>query len=399
MSVNPYAPGAGTSPPVLVGREAQLAVIENSARLVEAGRSPQHVILTGLRGVGKTVLLKDAARRMRSRGWLCGYYEVRRNVDVGITISTIVAEGAGLLPKQARLRRALRSLRSSIGSATISGAADGSVSVQLAARDGSAPTGDPYLEALTLFRSLSRAAADDDAGVALCVDEVQLFRRRDAATLIQTLQAVDGTQDGRVLLLAAGLPPTPVELAKASSYAERFRYEPLDDLTAADARIAVAEAALPERVGWDPDALEAVVALARGYPFFLQLYASEAWDVAAERQAPLAQITLADVRAAEPRVRRRLDAGLYATRYGRSSLGEREYLVAIARAMPGDGGIARSGEVARALVKSLSELSPVRERLIQKGVIHAPTHGALAFSVPGFRDYLLRRGDGEGSGD
>jgi hypothetical protein len=389
MSVNPYAPGAGTSPPVLVGRETQLAVIETSARLVEAGRSPQHVILTGLRGVGKTVLLKEAARAMRSRGWLCGYYEVRRNVDVGVAISTIVAEGATLLPKRARLRAAMRSLRSSIGTATISGSPDGSVSVRLAARDSSQSASDPYLEALNLFRKLSLAGAHD--GAALCVDEVQLFRRRDAATLIQTLQAVDGTQDGRVLLLAAGLPTTPVELAKASTYAERFRYERLDDLSAADARIAVEQAATEEDVSWEPDALDAVVTAASGYPFFLQLYASEAWEVAAERAQPLRAIGVEDVADAEPRVIRRLDAGLYATRYGRSSPGERDYLRAIAESMPDDAGTARSGEVARVLGKPLSELSPVRDRLIQKGVIHSPTHGVLAFSVPGFRDYLLRR--------
>jgi len=391
MSVNPYAPGAGTSPPVLVGREAQIAVIENSARLVEAGRSPQHVILTGLRGVGKTVLLKEAARTMRSRGWLCGYYEVRRNVDLGVAVSTIVAEGSALLPRRARLRAALRSLRASIGSATISGAPDGTVSVQVATRDGAGDAGDPYLGALALFRSLSRAAGEDERGVALCVDEIQLFRRRDAATLIQTLQAVDGTQDGRVLLLAAGLPATPVELAKAATYAERFRYEPLDDLTAADARIAVEAAAATEGVAWSSDALDGVIALARGYPYFLQLYASQAWDEAAAREPALAAITLADVRAAEPAVVRRLDAGLYGTRYARASPGEREYLRAIARSMAREGATARSGAVAQSLGKSLSELSPVRERLIQKGVIHAPARGRLAFSVPGFREYLLRR--------
>jgi hypothetical protein len=391
MPLNPYAPGAGTSPPVLVGREAQQAVVESSARLVEAGRAPQHVILTGLRGVGKTVLLKDVARRLREQGWLCGYYEVRRNVEVGVTISTIVAEGASLLPRKTQLRAALRALRHSIGSVTLSGAADGTVRLQVSGRDGAGGE-DPYLAILGLFRTLSRAAAGDNAGVALCIDEVQLFRRRDASTLIQTLQAADGTADSRVLLLAAGLPMTPVELAKASTYAERFRYERLDDLGDADARLAVAEAALAEGVRWSEDGLAEVVRLALGYPFFLQLYASEAWDVAAGRGGELSEITLADVTDAKPRVTRRLDTGLYATRYGRLSAGERAYLLAIARLMHKDERPVRSGAAARSLGKALTELSPVRERLIAKGLIYAPGHGELAFTVPGFRDFLLRHG-------
>jgi hypothetical protein len=388
MFANPYAPGAGTAPPVLVGRELQLALIDSSAALVEAGRRPQHMALTGLRGVGKTVLLKEALRRLRSRGWLCGYYEVRRDVDVGVAISTIVLEGAALLPARARLRKALQNLRSSIGAATLSGSPDGTLSLMVSRN---AVTSDPYLEALQLFRTLGRAAAADGAGVALCVDEVQTFRRKDATTLLQALEA-DETEDSRVLLLAAGLPTTPIELAKARTYAERLRYEPLDDLTSADARRAVAEAASQEGVEWERPALERVVALARGYPFFLQLYASEAWDVAsAAGLQPGGQILLDHVRGAEPRVARRLDNGLYATRYERSSEAERLYLLAVAALMSDDSATVRSGDVARALGRSLSDLSQIRDRLIRKGVIHSPTVGLLTFSVPGFRDYLERR--------
>ena len=125
MVLNPYTPGVGTQPPVLVGRDMQLAVIEQTARLVEGGREPQHVILTGLRGVGKTVLVKEGMRRLRARHWLCGYYEVRRDVDAGVAIAAIVAGGATLVPKRAKLAGALRKLRASIGSASLSGAADG----------------------------------------------------------------------------------------------------------------------------------------------------------------------------------------------------------------------------------------------------------------------------------
>lgn len=393
MSANPYAPGAGTAPPVLVGRELQLAIIQSTATLVEAGRRPQHTVLTGLRGVGKTVLLKEAMRGLRDRGWLCGYYEVRRDVDVGVAISTIVLEGARLVAPKARLRKAFRNWSSSIGAATLSGSPDGTVSLELAKRDTSAEP-DPYVEALRLFRTLGRAAAEDRVGVALCVDEAQTFRRKDATTLLQALEA-DETEDSRVLMLAAGLPTTPIELAKARTYAERFRYEPLDDLSDADARRAVAEAAEREGVEWDACALDRVVELARGYPFFLQLYASETWDVAAAGSQPPARITVESVSGAEPRVARRLDNGLYATRYERSSEAERQYLHAVATLMDADGATVRSGDVARTLGRALSDLSQVRDRLIRKGVIHAPTVGLLTFSVPGFHDYVKRRSAGE----
>ena len=385
MAPNPYAPGAGTAPPVLVGRDIQLAIIEATADLVEAGRRPQHIVLTGLRGTGKTVLLKEALRGLRRRGWLCGYYEVRRDVEVGVAIGTIVAEGSRLLPARAKLGDAIRKLRSSIGGARISGGPDGTVTLEVTEATGRAPRTDPYLEALRVLRQLGSAAKEDGVGVALCIDEAQTFRRRDATTLLQALEA-DEAEDSRVLLLGAGLPTTPVELTKARTYAERFRYERLDDLTADEARRAVREPAEQERVTWEGKALDRVVELAGGYPFFLQLYASETWNAAQGSGVIKAE----HVRVAEPRVVRLLDNGLYATRYERASPSEREYLATMARLM-GPSGRARSGDVAKSLDRSLSDLSPVRDRLIRKGVIHAPEAGVLQFSVPGFRQYVLRR--------
>jgi hypothetical protein len=162
-ALNPYTPGVGTQPPVLVGRDLQLAVIEQTARLVEGGQEPQHVILSGLRGVGKTVLVKEGMRRLRARGWLCGYYEVRRDVDAGLAIAAIVAGGASLLPKRAKLTAALRKLRASIGSASLSGSADGTVSISI---NPLLVTTHPYFEALRLFQPLAAAPADDNVGVA-----------------------------------------------------------------------------------------------------------------------------------------------------------------------------------------------------------------------------------------
>jgi AAA ATPase domain len=388
-TLNPYTPGVGTQPPVLVGRDIQLAVIDQTARLVEGGREPQHVILTGLRGVGKTVLVKEGMRRLRARHWLCGYYEVRRDVDAGVAIAAIVAGGASLLPKRAGLSDALRKLRASIGNARLSGSADGTVSISITPRTA---TTDPYYEALRLFQQLGAAATEDGVGVALCVDELQTFRRKDATTLLQALEAGDAAS-ARVLLLGAGLPTTGVELAKSNTYAERFRYEVLDDLSPREAARAVEEPALASGVAWDADALARVVELAHGYPFFLQLFASEAWDAAERRDSQLSTITAGDVDSSLPTAQRRLDSGIYATRFGRASAAERLYLVAMAELM-GDEGRAGTADVARRLGRTLADLSTVRDRLIRKGVIHAPEPGRLEFSVPGFRDYVLRQAAG-----
>ena len=366
-----------------MGREIQLGIAERIADQVEAGRRPPHTVLVGLRGVGKTVLVREVVRRLRGRGWLCGYYEIRRDVEVGRAIGTIVLEGSQLLSTGTRFIRRLRKLSASIGSATLTGSSAGTLSLSF--RTDTERTTDPYLETLSLFRALAAGARDEGVGVALCVDEIQDFRRADATVMLQALEA-DQDEDSRVLLFAAGLPHTSAVLAKARTYAERFRYEPIDDLSPAEARRAVAEPADSLGVRWDSDALDRVVALSQGYPYFLQLYASEAWAMA---DGP-ASVTPADLAEAEPRVGRLLDAGLYSARYRRVSAGEQTYLAAVAALMGPDGRV-RSGDVVRELGKTHPEASPVRDRLIRKGVIHAPEDGVLAFSVPGFADYVRRQ--------
>ena len=389
--VNPYAPGAGTKPPVMVGRETQLSVVDGAARQVEAGRRPPHLVLTGLRGVGKTVLIREALAGLRERGWLCGYCEVRRDVEVGVALGTILADGAALLPRRKKLAAAVRHMTATIGSVTFSAAPDGTIGISVAPNREGGAAPDAYRAALRLFRDLGQAARDDGAGVALGLDELQSMRRKDATTLLQALEA-DEAEDTRILLLGAGLPTTPTELSKSRTYAERFRYEPLDDLTVYEARRAVEEPSKALGVAWEADALERVIGLAHGYPYFLQLYASESW----ETSAPSAVVTSEDVEQAIPRVKRSLDHGLYGTRWQRASQLERQYLIAMAQLMTKTGAqVARSGDVARTMGRDLSDLSAIRDRLIQKGVIHSPASGRIQFSVPGFGEFVIARSTDE----
>ncbi|MDY0892924.1 ATP-binding protein [Frigoribacterium sp. CFBP9030] len=394
MTLNPYTPGAGTRPPTLIGRESQLAVVGSLAELVEAGRSSNPVVFTGLRGVGKTSLLQEVGAVLRSRGWLAGYYEVRRDVEPGVAVRSIVRDSADLT--QGRLRKALSSGAHSIGGMKLSLGPTGFTF----AVDAAAPRredSDPFPELVRFLRLLGRDASQNGVGVALLIDELQVFRKRDIAVLVQALSAL---KDEPIVLIGAGLPYLASELSKANTYAERFRFEVIDRLGEADARSAVTDPAFDLGTIWDDDALERVLELADRYPYFLQLYASESWTSA----AGAARIDSTHVDEAIPAVQRQLDAGLYSARYDRLSEREREYvdtMVAVADASPDGGDDARprpsvsprvqSGAVAAELGKSLTQVATTRDRIIRKGIIHAPVYGELEFSVPGFADYVRRR--------
>ena len=382
--LNPYTPGAGTKPRLLAGRAAQVALVRSLADQVAAGREANPMIYTGLRGVGKTSLLYESRDALRERGWLAGYYEVRREVEPGAAIRSIIQDSAEL--STGRLRRALASGAHSIGGMKLHlGPAGFSFEVDTTA--GATTSDDPYPELVSFLRRVSHDAKANGAGVALLIDELQVFRTRDLAVLVQALSALKAEP---IALIGAGLPYLASQMSKANTYAERFRYEQIDRLSDSDARLAIAEPALDQGTVWQEDALARLLDLADGYPYFLQLYASEAWVVAGDAAA----ITRTHVDAAVDPVRRQLDAGLFAARYDRLSERERDYVDAMVTVMDAAATPSNrvgSGPVADVLGATQGALGPVRDRIIRKGIIHSPTYGVLEFSVPGFSDYVRRR--------
>lgn len=384
--INPYTPGAGTRPSVLAGRESQIALIRSIADQVEGGRQANPMIYTGLRGMGKTSLLYQARDLLRERGWLAGYYEVRRDVEPGVAIQSIVADSAEL--SAGGLRSALAAGGHRIGNMRLRLGPTG-FSFELDAKVTPAAA-DPYSELLTFLRRLGTAARESGVGVALLIDELQIFRKRDLSLLIQALSAL---RDEPIVLIGAGLPYLAAEMAKANTYAERFRFETIDVLHDSEAAEAVIAPAFKQGTIWEPQAVDALVAESFGYPYFVQLYASETWVAAADART----ITVEHVRAAEGPVRRQLDVGLYAARYDRLGDREREYVDAIVQVMAAEDTVGlrparvSSGKVAAVLGKPLSALGPTRDRVIRKGIIHSPQFGMLEFSVPGFAEYVSRR--------
>jgi hypothetical protein len=405
MAVNPYAPGAGTDPPVLAGRDGHLALVDAAAERAESGLDVTPLILTGLRGMGKTVLLHEARARLDRRGWGTSYLEGRKSLDSDEATRMLIAEVERRLGAGQRALRSTRKILSSIGGLSVSAGPTGpTVGVQRASASDAADAG-----LFSALRLLGRAATEEGLGFALFLDELQTLRRRDLAILVRSLSTLRGLP---VVFIGAGLPYVPAELAAASTYAERFVYSVVDWLLPGDVREALIRPAAESGHSWSPDGYTDVDRLSHGYPYFVQLYASEAWNEA--ERTGTEEIGTAAVRVAEPRVRSRVDVGLYAARYDRASPSEQKYLQAMARLWeqslgqraPRDSPIpledyagsverVRSGDVARSLDQPPTAVGPIRDRLIRKGLLHAPQHGVIAFSVPGFADYVLRRGESE----
>ncbi|MGL4339261.1 MAG: ATP-binding protein [Rhodoglobus sp.] len=384
--MNPYTPGAGTRPLELAGRESQLALLGNLAELVEAGRAANPMIYTGLRGVGKTSLLHEARDVLRDRGWLAGYYEVRRDVEPGIAIRSIIQDSAQM--STGTLRKALASGGHSIGRVKLHLGPSG-FGFEIDARTDVVVVDDPYQNLVRFLQSVGRLAKASGVGVALIIDEIQVFAKRDLSMLIQALSAL---KQEPIALIGAGLPYVAAEMSKSNTYAERFRFEKIDRLSDQDARLAIVGPALSQGTTWDEEAVTRLLSLSEGYPYFVQLYASEAWQSAGQE----VNITVEHVQASLAVVRAQLDTGLYSARYDRLSEREREYVDAMVDVADATGEHptptrVSSGDIGKLLGKSLPQLATTRDRIVRKGIIHSPVFGVLEFSVPGFSDYVRRQ--------
>ena len=378
---NPYTPGAGDRPRALVGRSDQLALADSVRTQIEAGYSANSLVYVGLRGVGKTVLLKEIADRLGAAGWYAPYLELRRGLTVDVALAAAAERFAGQLRPGAKLTRKVKQFLQRGGGLQVLGNGG-----QVGAGR-SSPSYDDLAKVLT---ALGEAASLDGLGIALIVDELQAVSLSSLGALVHLVQ--DLRDRLPFAFIGAGLPHLPSYIAKAATYTERFRYEPTDNLHTREARAAVTEPADQEKVGWDEGALKRIVTIADGYPYFLQLYAFEAWEAAA-RGGKITSITAAHVRTAEPTARRQIQTGIYGARFDGATETERRYLFAMAELMEAEGGRVRSGDVAGALERDLSAVSPTRDALIRKGLIDAPDHGLLAFSIPGFRQYVVSRAE------
>ncbi len=390
---NPYAPGAGQRPPELAGRDHEIAAVDVALERAARGRPERSVVLVGLRGVGKTVLLNALRGRAIERLWGTAKLEVRQ----GHSIRRPIASALHLAVRDiaARHRNPERvdqflavlkafSLRSNPQDAKLRDRWQPGIDVPAAA--GRADTGDIEIDLLEILVDAADLARDVGTGVGLYLDEMQDLSVQDASALCAAFHEV--SQQGLpVVLVGAGLPHVPATLSASKSYSERlFRYVAVGRLDRAAADRALVSPALEEGAEFAPDALDALYAATDGYPYFVQAYGKAVWDV-----APGPQITAADVEVAAPMARADLGVGFFGSRYERATPAERDYLQAmatLATELPEGDGAVTTSEVARLLGRKPASLSPARDALLKKGLVYSAERGSIAFTVPHFAAYL-----------
>ena len=382
---NPYSPGAGTPPPALVGRDAELQAFDIAIQRLGARRSAKSLLLTGLRGVGKTVLLREFGRIGERRGWVCQHVEVREDQSFPEVMAVLMREAllrlsTGELMAD-RVRRALGVLKSFQVRWQLPEGGD--MVLGLDPLPGRADSGILDHDLAGLFLEIGEAVRDRGAGVLFTIDELQFLARDHLAALMVGLHRISQEQLP-VLVAGAGLPSLPGLAGDAKTYAERlFAFRVINSLGKAEAQAALAEPAQAASVYWQPDALERVVDRTRGYPYFLQEFGKHAWDIAT---GP-AEITAVDVETATPLALAELDTGFFRVRIDRATSEERTYLAAMASL--GAGPYA-SGDVATVLNRPATEVGPHHDALIGSGLCYSPRHGIIDFTVPMFGEFVCR---------
>ncbi len=390
---NPYAPGAGQRPPELAGRDRELDQFEVTLERVAAGRPERSMVLSGLRGVGKTVLLNALRSQAVRRAWGTGKVEARPDQSLRLPVAQAVHAAVREVAHRHRdpdrvdeVAGVLKAFALRAGPADRRGVR-WAPPVDVAAARGRADSGDLELDLVELFTDVGSLAGDLGVGLALFVDEMQDVAQGELAALCGAVHELS-QQRAPVLVVGAGLPHLPVALASAKSYAERlFRYVSVDRLPREMAERAWRVPAASEGVEFEPAALEALYALTDGYPYFVQAYGKVTWDAALA-----SPITAADVRAAAPEAEAELAVGFFGARFERATPAERDYMSAMAElAGDRDDGPVPTADLARHVGRRPQSLSPARDGLIKKGLVYAAARGSVAFTVPHFGRFLRSR--------
>lgn len=382
---NPYAPGAGTPPPELAGRDPVRDKVRIAIARIQRGNPSKSVILVGLRGVGKTVLLRKMQRDAEASGIRAVQIEVPEDRSLPSLLAPQLRQVLLHISRVATASDAAqRALRAVAGFAKALKVkySDIEVGFDFDPEPGLADNGDLEGDLAALLEQVGRAAQKAATAVVLFIDELQYLKEKEFAALISALhRCAQSTLP--VTLVGAGLPQLPGLAGEAKSYAERlFDFPSVGPLKASEAEIAIVRPAENRGVRFTEDAVAKIVRETQGYPYFLQEWGKHSWEVA--RQSP---ITLADVEAATNLVIAALDENFFRVRLDRLTPKEKEYLRAMAELGPGRH---RSGEIAVILGKSVNAFGTLRSGLIAKGMIWSPGHGDNEFTVPLFDEFMER---------
>jgi len=382
---NPYAPGAGTPPPELAGRDELRETVRIALERVRAGRPTKSILMVGLRGVGKTVLLD----KLRDDAAASGMETIRVEAPESRSLPAILAPQL----RQALLRLSRNEQAKELAQRALRGLAgfakalkvkyqDIEVGMDFEPEPGLADNGDLEHDLQALLEVAGAAAKKAGTALVMFVDELQYVDEEQLASLITALHRA-AQRSLPVVLVGAGLPQLPGKTGRAKSYAERlFDFPQIGPLPVEAARLAIRKPAAEQGVNVNDDALDQIIKETRGYPYFLQEWGKHSWDVATS-----SPITLADVKQANTSAIAALDESFFRVRFDRLTPLEKRYL----RAMSDLGaGPHRSGDIAEKLGRDVTSLGPTRSQLIVKGMIWSPSHGDTAFTVPLFDAFMKR---------
>jgi hypothetical protein len=388
---NPYAPGAGQRPPELAGRDRELQVFEVVLERVARGRPERSLVLTGLRGVGKTVLLNTLRSQAITRLWGTGKIEARPDQSLRRPVAAALHMAIRELAPRHRAPDRIADFLGVLKAFALRVTESGKVrdrwqpGIDVPAAVGRADSGDIEIDLVELFTDAASVATDVGTGVALFIDEMQDCGTDDVSALCAACHELSQT-GAPLIVVGAGLPHLPALLSASKSYSERlFRYQRIDRLDRIAADHALSAPALREGVDFEAKALDTLYEASGGYPYFVQAYGKATWD-----HAPRTPITAADVRVAAPEAEAELAVGFFGSRYERATPAEREYMRTMAALSSTDDAAEAvpTADIAKALARKPTSLSPARDALIKKGLIYSGERGTVAFTVPHFGRYL-----------
>ena len=382
---NPYAPGAGYPPPELAGRDETIRRAGIALERIKEGRAARSVILYGLRGVGKTVLLHRIRQDADKKGFVAVVIEAPEDRSLpallGMALRTTLIKMSFSAKAKDCLKRAKAALSSFVSAAKVK-YDDLEFTMDFDGQRGLADSGDLESDLTDLIIAVGEAARESETVIYVMIDELQYVAEHQLAALITAFHRAN-QQQLPVTLIAAGLPQLLGQLGKAKSYAERlFEFIPVAELNNEYARQALCKPAEHEGVLYEEGAVQEILTRTEGYPYFIQEWGKHVWEIA--ENSP---ITREDAEKATQVALAQLDASFFRVRFDRLTPGEKVYMRAMAELGPGPH---RSGDVAEKLGKKVNLVAPVRNRLINKGMAYSPNHGDIAFTVPLFDGFMKR---------
>jgi len=382
---NPFSPGAGSPPPELAGREGILEEATVLFGRVRARRPEKSLLMTGLRGVGKTVLLNEMERMAQGNGYRTILVEAHENKALAVLLAPHLRRLLFDLDRIAgagnKVRRGIAVLKSFIGGIRVT-VGDVEFGLDIEPEQGAADSGDLEVDLPNLFAAVAEAADERGTAVAILIDEIQYFSSSELSALIMAMHKMQQRQLPLVLI-GAGLPILPGLAGESKSHAERlFNFPGVGPLPEQDAAKALRDPIEDAGEAIDPDALREIFRLTRGYPYFLQEWGYQSWN-----HAIASPISLHDVHETTELVTKRLDENFFRVRFDRLTPREKHYLRAMAQLGPGP---CRTADIADTLGVKITTLGPVRASLIKKGMVYSPSHGDMAFTVPLFDEFMRR---------